>query len=471
MEEKKKKKEFKMPHAFAILTLVIAIMCIVTWIIPAGVYQRMEGPDGRMIVDPGSFAYVENTPVGLGGFLLAIPTALSQSVNIIMFTLLIGSAITVVNQIGILPRGIEVLANTFKDKGVWLLPILMFAIALCDALIGTSELCLLWVPLLLPLILEVGFDSMTAIGTVFVASAVGFTAALTNPFSIAIPQNIVGLPLYSGIGFRAVTFVFFFVVGSAYVMRYAGKIKKDPTKSMTYHEDMEKKAALLAEAEVRESTALSGRQKAAGIFAALVLAYMIYGLLRLGWDMPEMSACCIVIAAWAGLISGFGINKTCDAIVDGCKDMMLGALLIGVATAVSVVMTQGQILDTIVHGLAQVLQSLPAGVAIIGILISVTLLNLFIGSASGKAVAIFPIISPLASLLGITQQSAVLAYQFGDGFTNYIWPTSGMMWGCLGMAGVSYKKWCKFYIPILLIFIIMAVIFLLISQAIQYGPF
>lgn len=324
MEEKKKKKEFKMPHAFAILTLVIAIMCIVTWIIPAGVYQRMEGPDGRMIVDPDSFAYVENTPVGLGGFLLAIPTALSQSVNIIMFTLLIGSAITVVNQIGILPRGIEVLANTFKDKGVWLLPILMFAIALCDALIGTSELCLLWVPLLLPLILEVGFDSMTAIGTVFVASAVGFTAALTNPFSIAIPQNIVGLPLYSGIGFRAVTFVFFFVVGSAYVMRYAGKIKKDPTKSMTYHEDMEKKAALLAEAEVRESTALSGRQKAAGIFAALVLAYMIYGLLRLGWDMPEMSACCIVIAAGAGLISGFGINKTCDAIVDGCKDMMLG---------------------------------------------------------------------------------------------------------------------------------------------------
>lgn len=139
-----------MPHAFAILTLVIAIMCIVTWIIPAGVYQRMEGPDGRMIVDPDSFAYVENTPVGLGGFLLAIPTALSQSVNIIMFTLLIGSAITVVNQIGILPRGIEVLANTFKDKGVWLLPILMFAIALCDALIGTSELCLLWVPCCYP---------------------------------------------------------------------------------------------------------------------------------------------------------------------------------------------------------------------------------------------------------------------------------------------------------------------------------
>ena len=469
--EEKKKKEFKMPHAFAILAVVIALMCVATWIVPAGVYQRVEGPDGRMIVDPDSFTYIENTPVGLGGFLMAIPTALNQSVSIIMFTLLVGSAVAVVNQIGVLPRGIEVLANTFKDKGVWLLPILMFAIALCDALIGTSELTLLYVPLLLPLILKMGFDSMTAIGTIFVASAAGFTAALTNPFSIAIPQSIVGLPLYSGIGFRAVTFVCFFVVGCVYVMAYARKVKKDPQKGMTYQEDLEKKAAILAEAEGKVSQPLTVRQKLASVFSVAVLAYMIYGLLRLGWDMPQMSACCIVIAAGAGLISGFGVNKTCDAIVDGCKDMMLGGLLVGIATAVSVVMTEGQILDTIVHFLAGALQQLPSGVAIVGILLAVTLINFFIISASGKAVAVFPIISPLASLLGITQQSAVLAYQFGDGFTNYIWPTSGMMWGCLGMAGVSYKKWCKFYIPILLIFILMGIVFLLIAQAIQYGPF
>lgn len=466
-----KKKEFKMPHAFAILMVVIAIMCVVTWIIPAGVYERVEGPDGRMLVDPDSFSYVEKTPVGIWGFLMSIPTALSQSVNIIMFTLLIGAAVTVVNQIGVLPRGIEALAEAFKDKGVWLLPILMFTIALVDALIGTCELVLLYVPLLLPLILKMGFDSVTVMGTVFVGSAAGFTAALTNPFSIAIPQNIVGLPLYSGIGFRAIAFVCFVAAGCIYVMLYAHKVKKDPAKSMTYQEDMEKKSALLAQAASKQSIRLTGRQKAAGLFAAAVLFCMIYGLMRLGWDMPEMSACCIVIAVGAGLISGAGVNKTCDAMVDGCKDMMLGALLIGVATAVSVVMTQGQILDTIVHGLAGVLQGLPAGVAIVGILIAVTLLNFLIGSASGKAVAVFPIISPLASLLGITQQSAVLAYQFGDGFTNYIWPTSGFMWACLGITGVSYKKWCKFYIPILLIFVAMAAVFLLIAQAINYGPF
>ena len=211
-----------------------------------------------------------------------------------------------------------------------------------------------------------------------------------------------------------------------------------------------------------------------GLTIATIMAgvfLILFGLLKLGWDLPQMSACCIVIGAGTGIISGAGVNKTCDYMVDGCKDMMLGALMIGIARAVSVVMTQGQILDTIVHALAGVLNHLPAAFAIIGIFLVVTLLNFFIGSASGKAVALFPIISPLASVLGITQQCAVLAYQFGDGFTNYIWPTSGWMWGCLGEAGVSYQKWCKFYLPILAVFTVMACVFLIIAQMIQYGPF
>lgn len=467
----KPKKELKIPHAFVILTFVIAIMSVLTHFIPAGTYERVAGADGRMLVDPASFTYIESTPVSIGDFLMAIPKGLSESVDIIVFTLLVGAAVAVVNQIGVLPHGIETLANKFKDKGIWIIPVLMFAIALCDALIGTCELCLLYVPLLLPLMLKMGFDSVTAIGCVFVGSAAGFTAALTNPFSIAVSQKIVGLPLYSGMGYRIVTFVCFVTVGAAYVMRYAHKVKKDPTKSMTYQEDMDKKAKIIEAANNQKNEAMTGRQKLASLFSVAVLAYMIFGLLKLGWDLPQMSACCIVIGAGAGIISGAGVNKTCDYMVDGCKDMMLGALMIGIARAVSVVMTQGQILDTIVHALAGVLNHLPAAFAIIGIFLVVTLLNFFIGSASGKAVALFPIISPLASVLGITQQCAVLAYQFGDGFTNYIWPTSGWMWGCLGEAGVSYQKWCKFYLPILAVFTVMACVFLIIAQMMQYGPF
>lgn len=466
-----KKKELKMPHAFVILVFVIAIMSVATHFIPAGAYDRIAGVDGRMLVNPDSYHVIESTPIGISDFLMAIPNGLSNSADLIFFTLLIGSAVAVVNKIGVLPAGMEALTHKFKARGILLIPIIMFFIALCDSLIGMCELCLLYVPLLLPLMIKMNFDSITALATVFCASAAGFTAALTNPFSIVISQKIVGLPLYSGTGFRMVALAAFLIVAMLYVTRYASKVLKDPTASLTYKEDLEKRERILREADAVKKEKLDGRTKLAGMFALGVFVFMIFGLIKFGWDLPQMSACCIVIGVGAGIISGCGINNTCDYMVNGCCDMMLGALMVGIARAVSVVMTQGQILDTVVHKLASLLNGLPASATIIGIFLIITLLNFFIGSASGKAIALFPIVSPLASVLGITQQTAVLAYQFGDGFTNYIWPTSGWMWGCLGMAGVSYQKWCRFYIPLLLIFLVMASILLIIAHAIQFGPF
>lgn len=467
----KHKKELKMPHAFVILVFVIALMSVATHFIPAGVYDRVAGVDGRMMVDPNSFHLIESTPIGIADFLMAIPNGLSNSADLIFFTLLIGSAVAVVNKIGVLPAGMETLAKTFSKRGVLLIPIIMLFIATCDALIGMCELCLLYVPLLLPLMLQMGFDSMTALATVFCASAAGFTAALTNPFSIVISQKIVGLPLYSGIQFRIVAFVTFLAISMLYVTRYATKVLKNPEASLTYKEDLEKRERILKEAAATKREELNTRTKLAGIFALCVFAFMIFGLIKFGWDLPQMSACCIIIGVGAGIISGCGINNTCDYMVGGCCDMMLGALMVGIARAVSVIMTQGQILDTVVHKLASLLNGLPASATIIGIFLIITVLNFFIGSASGKAMALFPIVSPLASVLGITQQTAVLAYQFGDGFTNYIWPTSGWMWGCLGTVGVSYQKWCRFYIPLLSIFVVVACIFLIIAHTIQLGPF
>lgn len=466
-----KKKEFKMPHAFVILVFVIAIMSVATHFIPAGAYDRIAGVDGRMLVNPDSYHMIESTPIGISDFLMAIPNGLSNSADLIFFTLLIGSAVAVINKIGVLPAGMDALTNKFKNRGILLIPIIMFFIATCDSLIGMCELCLLYVPLLLPLMIKMNFDSVTALATVFCASAAGFTAALTNPFSIVISQKIVGLPLYSGIGFRMVTFAAFLSVSMLYVTHYASKVLKNPEASLTYKEDQEKRERILKEADAVKKEKLDGRTKFAGMFALGVFVFMIFGLIKFGWDLPQMSACCIIIGVGADIISGCGINNTCDYMVTGCCDMMLGALMVGIARAVSVVMTQGQILDTVVHKLASLLNGLPASATIIGIFLIITLLNFFIGSASGKAIALFPIISPLASVLGITQQTAVLAYQFGDGFTNYIWPTSGWMWGCLGMAGVSYQKWCRFYIPLLLIFVVMASIILIIAHTIQFGPF
>ncbi len=198
---------------------------------------------------------------------------------------------------------------------------------------------------------------------------------------------------------------------------------------------------------------------------------MIYNLLRGGWDLPQMSASFLVIGVGCGIIAGMKLSDTCDTILLGCNDMMFAALMIGIARDISVIMTSGNILDTVVYYIANALQHIPASITVLGIFLAVPLLNCLIGSASGKSAIIFPILAPLSDLLHITRQTTVLAYQFGDGFTNYFWPTAGLMHACIGKAGVSYTQWIKFYTPILLIYMAMSGVFLLIAQAIQYGPF
>lgn len=467
----KEKKKLEFPHPFAIILLVIALMTMATHLIPAGAYNRIAGVDGRMMVDPDSFHLIDPTPAGFSDFLLAIPRGFAESAEMVCFTLLIGAGVAVINAIGLIPAAVESLAGKFKNKGIWIIPILMVAIAVCDAVLGTNELCLLYVPIILPLVLKLGFDSMTAVGLVLVSSASGFTAALFNPFSIAISQRIAGLPLYSGLGLRVVALVAFTLAGIIYVMRYASKVALSPEASLTFENDCKKRAEIISGAEKTEKGKLSLRQRTAAVFACIVLAVMIYGLLEQGWDLPEMGACFIVIGVVCGVIARMKVRDICETMIIGCNDMMYGAILIALARGISVVMTHGNILDSIVNFFAGILKSISPSVSVIGAFILVSLLNCLITSASGKAVVIFPIMAPLADILGFTRQTAVLAYQFGDGFTNYFWPAGGVMHGCCAAAGVSYSKWLKFYTPVLLIFSAMACVFLIVAQIIEYGPF
>ena len=467
-----KKVKLQTPHPFVILFIVMALITLATHFIPAGLYNRIVGADGRELVDPESFRLIESTPAGISDLLLAIPSGFSEAVDIISFTLFIGAGVAVINKIGLIPAAVESLAIKFQNKQFLVIPILMLAISFFNAVSGVDELSLLCVSILMPLILKLGFDSVTTIGLIFAASAAGFSAALFNPFTIAISQKIAGLPLYSGTGYRLVTFIVFTSVAIAYVMRYAVRVLKNPVISLTYEADLEKREKLTAEMEtVTSGGKLNTRQKAAALFAGGAMVFMIYNLLKNGWDMPQMGACFLVIETGCGIIAGERLSDTCNTLLAGCNDMMFAALLIGIARGISVIMTNANILDTIVYYIANVLQHIPASITIVGIFLSVTILEIFISSGSGKAAVIFPILAPLSDLLHITRQTTVLAYQFGDGFTNYFWPTSGIMHACLGKAGVSYSKWLKFYVPLLVIFTILSIIFLLIAQNIQFGPF
>ena len=454
MQEKKK---LTMPPPAVIVLAVIVLAAIATHIIPAGTFDRMTGADGRQVVDPESFHYVEPSPAEVSDVLLALPRGFSQTADMICFLLLIGGCVAVVNRIGLLPAAVEALARRCRGHGLRVIPVLMAVIALFDAVLGISELCLLYVPILLPLILRLGFDRLTALGVVLGASAAGISAAMFNPFTVAVSQKIAGLPLYSGTGFRAAVFAAFTAVAVLYVMAYARKIRG-------------REAAVFAE-EAAEPVLLTGRQKLAAVYGVGTLVFMVWNLLQGSWDMPEMSACFACIGIGCGLISGMKVGELCDVLLAGCADMVYGAVLMALARGGSVVLTDGGILDSIVWYLAAGLKAVPAWAAVIGILIIVSLLQLLIPSATGKAVVIMPILAPLAELTGFTRQTAVLAYQFGTGLTMHFWPTGGIMHGCCASAGVTYSRWVRFFAPLLAILFVMASAALLAAQAMGYGPF
>lgn len=465
------KKTFKLPHTFIILTVFILVMSILSYIIPAGVYERIIGEDGRAIVDPSTFHYIKNTPVSLMQFLTAIPQGYVEAGFIIALTLCVGAGVAVVQRIGVIPAAVEYLAINFKDKGIFVIPILMLIFSLSDAFIGVCELCIIYIPIIMPLMLRLGFDSITACAVALCGSAAGFSAALTNPFTLAIGQKISGLPLYSGWEFRIVTYIITLFIGILYVMNYAKKIQKNPELSTVYEEDKEKRIKLLGSSEETKTIELNKREKIAGIYSIIMLVIMLGGVLIYKWDMPQMCAMFLLIGVGAGVIAGLNGNELCETLLQGCQDMLMGAVIIGIARGISVVMAEGNMTDTVVNFFAQMLQNIPPSLTAIGMLIVVSLMNFLIPSGSGKAVVLFPILSPLADVVGITRQTAILAYQFGDGFSNIMYPTSGYFMACISNAGVSWQKWVKFFMPLFAIWTIVAAGYLVIAQLINYGPF
>lgn len=470
MTDSRTKKNFQLPHIFAILFCVLVIVTVLTHILPAGEYMRFEDPaTGRNVIAPASYTQVESTPVGLLKMLSAIPNGFEQAAQIVILTFCVSGTFNLITSAGLIPALLKNVSRKFSDRGILVVPLLLVIISLLDCFLGMPELTIVYIPIVLPLMLGLGFDSITACAVVICGSACGFTAGLANPYTVILCQQLVNLPLYSGIPVRIAVYAVLLVVTCAYVMRYAAKVRKDPASSLTYEQD-KKKRKNIAEDD-GTPVVLSGRQKLAGVFAAAMFLFIITGTVAWGWGLAEMCGMFIAMGIGVGLVSGLNVNALCVNFLDGCRGIILGALVLGLARGISVIMTEGNILDTIVYGLSRMIGSLPSAVTIVGVLLAITVLNFFIYSGSGKAVLIMPIISPLADTLHITQQTVILAYQFGDGLSNTIYPTHASYMATLAVADVPWQKWMRFQLPLFLIWFIIACIFLLGAQTLGYGPF
>lgn len=466
----KEKKKFQMPHIFIILYAIILVIAALSYILPAGEYTRILDPNtGREIIDPNSYHVIASTPTTVMQLFQAFPSGFVEAGWVVVLTFCVCGGFYMVNKSGAIGGVITWLSNKLKDKGIIIIPILMVTFAAIDCFIGMCELCMVYVPIILPLMLMLGFDSMTACATALCGSAIGFTSALANPFTTIIGQKIAGLPLLSGWQYRLISMIVVGAIGIGYVMRYASMVKKDPTKSLVYESDLELRKQL--DLDNKTEYKLNFRQKLAGVIALVLFIIMIIGVFKWGWDLPQIGGIFMAMGIVSGLVSGMTGNELCETFLEGCQQVLLGALIVGLSRGVSVVMSDAHITDTIIHGLAMVLQSLPGSVTAVGMLIVQTMLNFLIPSGSGQTVVTMPIMAPLADLVGVTRQTAVLALQYGDGFSNIFYPVSGYFMATIALGHVPYDKWIKRMLPLFGMWTLAAAVFMIIAQLIQWGPF
>lgn len=468
--EGKKKKKFKIkaPDALVLIVALLIFCTILTYIVPTGQYDRFENPEtGVMMVDPDTYHRVPRNPVSFGEMLMAIPQGMTDSASIIMFLFIIGGAFGVITKTGVLDALIGNTVKTLDGKERLVIPFILIFWALAGSYLGCSEECLAFIPIQIMLCLALGFDSIVASALGMVGVTIGYMGAQMNAFTIAIAQDIAGLPTFSGIGFRFCLWAILVISAIIYIWIYAGKIKKDPTKSPMYEEDLK---SPYRNTDMKP-TKLTARHK--GVLAVFVggVIFLIFGVINYGFYLDEMGAVFIFIAAASGIIGGLGLNGTVDSFIDGAHNLLYACICVGFARALTIVMTNGLMLDAVVHAITSLLMDVPHIVKAPFMFLTQALINIIMPSGSGQAVVTMPIMVPIADVLGITRQTAVLCFQLGDGLTNFVTPTSGELMAGIAIAGISWNKWVKWYWKLIVVFIIISLVATMVAAGTGYGPF
>ena len=428
---------FRLPHPLALMSACILIAGALTYVVPAGKYERRDDPvSGREMVIPGTYARVAPNPLSPLEIGLAVPKGIIDAGDVLAVVFLGGGAFVVIEKTGALHVALAWLIARLRRRETLAIPIVAIAFGAMGALENMQEEIIALAPVLVLLTMRLGFSPVTAVAMSLGASAVGAAFSPINPFQVAIAQQASAIPMFSGASFRTVTLLIALTLWIAGTMRYAAKHR---TAAVEEHGDVDAPSLSTA----RSALILLG--------VALAFAAFVTGLVKYGWGFNELSALLLAAGVLGGLIGRLGANGTAEAYVQGFRDMAFAALLIGFARAIFVALNEGLIIDTIVHGLFTPLESMPRAVAALGMMAAQAAIHVPVPSVSGQAVLTMPILAPLSDLLGISRQVAVLAYQFGAGLCELITPTNGALMAILAAAKVRYEDWLRFVLPMWLL--------------------
>ncbi|WP_097149586.1 YfcC family protein [Ureibacillus acetophenoni] len=465
-KNKSKKSRFKVPHVFALLFFIILIAVALTYIIPAGEFDRVEDPvTGRTLVVEGTYENVPQNPVSIIDIPGLIITGINEASAIILFLFVVGGSFRIITSTGAFDAGIRAVTTKLGNKDILIIPLLILIFAICGATVGMTIEAVGLVPLMIAFARSMKYDAITGMAIVLLGCFSGFIAGLMNPFTVGVAQQIAGLPMFSGMWLRAIIMVVLIIVSSIYIIRYAKKVKADPTKSLVYELEQKQRDNAL---ELNPDFKLKLNHYLILLTFMSGIGLLIWGVITKHWYLEQMAALFLAMGILSGIFAGFSSSRIAEEFVEGAKSVTLGALIVGIAMAITVALREGQIIDSLINGIASIIMILPDFLKVISIYLFQNVINFFINSGSGQATVTMPIMVPLGELVGITRQTTVLSFHLGDGFTNLIYPTASTLMAYLATAGIGYDKWVRFIWPLVLIFVAIGAVFVVFAHIIQY---
>lgn len=451
-----KKRSFTLPHIYVLMMIIIVLCTIATWLLPAGQFDRVVNEAGQNVAIPGTFHTVESTPVGFFDMMMCIYNGFVDAGGVVFFVFISYASISIMIASGAFNGLVAVLLKIFKGKArTAIIPIFLVVVGSASSTIGLFEEWFPFIPVFVGISIAMGFDAVVGLAIVALGAGMGYSGAAMNPFTMGIAQSIAEVPFPSNMGYRVFSHGCMIVVASIFLVRYALKVQADPSKSLVAGDDFSRFS--MSEEELKKHPF--------GVREALVLcvlvagiAVIVWGCRNYGWYFTELSAVFMIMGIASGIIMGDGPNKIAEKYASGFSEVAMACMMIGLARGILMVLTAGNIIDTVVYYFSLPLMGLPDWLAAVAMLVFQTLLNFLIPSGSGQAATTMPIMAPMADLLGLTRDTACLAFQFGDGLSNCLWPTA--MVGILsGLAGVKIEKWYKFFVPCFLgIFLVQALL-------------
>lgn len=472
-ESSKGIKQFKVPHVYAIIFALMVIFAVLTWIVPSGSYQRQE-VNGREVTVAGTYEQSEKTYIdeetgdevdlrqGVFDVLQAPTRGIQEAIEVVAFILIVGGSFQVITKTGAITSGMGRVVRRFKNKDILIIPIAMVLFALGGTSFGMAEETLPFFAIFMPIMMAMGFDSMTASMVVFVGARTGYIASTINPFNVLIAQGILGIQGNPQLWLRMIAWVVLTAVAITWVVLYARRVKKNPESSITFEDDIAKKVEFAADESALDAE-FTGRQK--GVLAVFIagMCLIIWGLVTQGWYMNEISAVFLAMGLLAGVIAGFSQDVIAQEFVAGIADFAFSAIVVGLARGILVIASDGMIIDTILNALATGLGGIPA-VLFTTLLYAVeNLLAILVPSSSGLAALTAPIFGPLTELMGLNPEAAVWALSMGSATMSLICPTSAILVAGLGVCKIKLGQWWKTVWKFFLVVSLINIVFVAIS--------